>query len=504
MTADANPLDAEVCYRAIAARDVRFDGRFFTAVRTTGIFCRSVCPARTPHRVNVDFYRSAAAALGAGFRPCLRCRPERAPAPPGGSLEDALVREAVRLLDATHDSSIEAIAARLGVSDRHLRRLFLHSLGAAPIDVAQSRRVLLAKQLIEDSALAFTDIAFAAGFSSVRRFNTTVRSQLGETPSALRARVTGPGRATGAGKTAPITVSIAVSNPYDAQSLFAFVGGRAFPGVERVEALRYTRAFAIGAARGAIAIDGRDAHSGGARVPLTVSIDRIEHLSEVLRRTRHLLDADAPIALITEHLMRDRVLRPALRRQPGVRIPGAWDPFEIAVRAILGQQISVKAATTLASRIVIAHGEPLAESLASATGLARIFPTPELLAHVDLTQHGVIRARANSINALAQAAQDPTLFDAAHGLEAFVKRLIELPGIGRWTAQYIAMRALGEPDAFPEGDLGLIRSYSRLAKRVVSSRELDAIAEAWRPWRAYAAMLLWLDEAKTSGTHKGG
>ncbi|MEO7403430.1 MAG: AlkA N-terminal domain-containing protein, partial [Burkholderiales bacterium] len=278
------------------------------------------------------------------------------------------------------------------------------------------------------------------------------------------------------------------------------------PGVEQVTGNRYVRAFALGDARGVITINtaGGTARSPLTRIPLSVQLDKLEHLPEVVRRARHVLDADAPIALITEHLAQDRVLRPALARLPGVRSPGAWDPFEIAVRAILGQQVSVRAASTLASRIVTAHGEPLPAALAEASGLARLFPSREALEHADLTQHGVVRARARAINGLAAAAQDPTLFDTSRGLEAFVDRLVALPGIGRWTAQYIAMRAAGEPDAFPEGDLGLVRSYQRLASREVTLRELTQIAERWRPWRAYAAMLLWLDEAAVSGTHKGG
>jgi AraC family transcriptional regulator of adaptative response / DNA-3-methyladenine glycosylase II len=485
-------LDADACYRALSARDPRFDGKFFTAVRTTGVFCRPICPARTPLRRNCRFYPSAAAALEEGFRPCLRCRPELAPEIADANGAQGLISAALRLLaevDADQ-RALAAVAARLGVSDRHLRRLFADYLGASPIAVAQSRRVLLAKQLIERSSLPLADVAFAAGYGSLRRFNAAIRGAYGCAPSTLRAAKMG-------GTDEPLRLRLPYSAPYRWKELLGFIGPRAFPGVEQVSGATYRRALLTehGPAIVAVTQDPRTEY-----LALEVRAADVRSLPMLLERARRFFDTSANPSAIAAQLARDPTLRPLLKKVAGMRIPGAWHPFELAVRAIIGQQVSVKAATTLASRLMIKYGAPLPERLDAQGELVRGFPEAATLARADLTSIGLVRTRANAINALAGAlAANPALFDRWHSLEEAVKALVDLPGIGEWTAHYIAMRALREPDAFPVADLGLMRAYGRLAGRDVTAKELQTIAERWRPWRAYAAMMLWMSDPVAGG-----
>jgi len=477
-------LDRDACYRALLARDPRFDGRFFTAVRSTGIFCRPICPARTPKLENCIFLPSAAAAHQMGFRPCLRCRPEVAPGVASWRGSANTVNRALNLIaeGAMDEAGVDDLADRLGVGARHLRRLFDQYVGASPVSVAQTHRILFAKSLINETQLSMTDVALASGFGSVRRFNTVMQQTYGRPPTALRRAAKAQGDAS-----AGVTLKLPFTPPYDWAAMTEFLTPRAIPGIEQVEADRYRRTFAIGKARGVVEV--RPA-PGRNHLLATIHTSDVSALAAVVARLRRVFDLDADIAAIDEHLARDHRLARAVRERPGLRVPGAWDGFELAVRAVLGQQVSVRAATTFAGRLVAAHGEPLC--LATPEGPDRVFPAPEAVGAVDLTAIGLTRARAATLSALGRAmAADPGLLRAYETLEETVEKLGGLPGIGPWTAQYVAMRALREPDAFPASDLGLMRAMAIDGKRP-SPAQLSAIAEAWRPWRAYAALRLWM------------
>jgi AraC family transcriptional regulator of adaptative response / DNA-3-methyladenine glycosylase II len=474
-------LDQDVCYRALQARDARFDGRFFVAVRSTGIYCRPVCPARTPRRENCLFVACAAAAQEAGFRPCLRCRPEASPGTPAWLGTSASVSRALRLIgDGALDSgSVDELATRVGMGGRHLRRLFLEHLGASPISIAQTRRVAFAKKLLDETELSMAEIAYSSGFSSVRRFNDAVRRAYDRTPTELRRRA--PAR-----PDAGLTLQLPYRPPYPWRSVLGFLAARATPGVEGVAGDRYWRTFRRGESQGWIEVTPQ-ARGHGLRV-------RIRHsgpllLIQLVEQLRALFDLTADPREIATQLRRDPRLRAVLRAIPGVRVPGAWEGFELAVRAILGQQVSVAAATTLAGRLARAVGEDLPQDLQAAPGQPGprlIFPDAAAVASADLSRIGLTGARIRAIRALAEAVAAGELRLApSPDPQATIEQLLALPGVGPWTASYIAMRALREPDAFPTTDLGLLRALA------ISPAELADAAEAWRPWRAYAAMLLW-------------
>lgn len=475
-------LDRDTCYRALRTRDARFDGRFYTAVRSTGIFCRPVCPARTPRADRCVFYPSAAAALAAGFRPCLRCRPELAPGTAGGRGTANTVSRALALIAEGawgEDEDVEALAERVGVGARHLRRLFERQVGAPPVAVLQAQRALLGKRLVSESTLPLAEVALAAGFGSLRRFHHVMRRTFGRPARALR-REGAAAAAAGDG----LSLRLASTTPYHWPSMRAFLAARAIPGVEEVAGDEYRRAIAVDGATGVLAV--RPAPAGG--LITSIRLSRLAPLAAVVGRVRRLFDLDADAAAIDAQLARDPLLAPRVAARPGLRVPGAWDPFELAVRAILGQQVSVAAARTIAGRIAALHGERIA---APEGWPGLVFPGPERLAEARLDGVGLPRARAAAVAALARAAAaDPSLLRPAGDLAATVARLAELPGIGPWTAQYVAMRAFGEPDAFPGGDLGLLRALARRGVRP-SAAALARRAEAWRPWRAYAALHLW-------------
>lgn len=481
-------------FRAYETRDLRFDGRFFVGVKTTGIFCRPVCPARTPLRRNVNFYSSAAAAFAAGLRPCLRCRPERAPVLRALAGGEALVARALGAIDAgdLNEGSVEQLSARIGVTSRHLRRLFETHLGATPVQVAQTRRLLFAKQLIEESALPFTDIAFASGFNSVRRFNTAFRDTYARAPSALRRALPAGAPLSNAGPHAAGAMVIRLGPMPRAAfaQLLGFFRTRAFRGVEVVGDDAYVRSVALGGVAGLVEV-WHDARSD--TLCLACDLKDLAQLPRVVARVKRMFDLDAPLSAVQEHLKRDRSLRPALQRP--VRVPCAWDSFELAVRAVMGQQISVKAATTLSGRLVERFGAALPDR-PEAEGLrpTRLFPPVEVLAQArvaDICALGVIRARAETLIGLARhVAADQDWRTRYIGLEAFTAELTTLPGIGAWTAQYVAMRGFADPDAFPASDLGLLRG-ARAFGIANTPRELERHAERWRPWRAYAAQALW-------------
>ena len=477
-------LNHDACYRASKLRDARFDGRFFTAVKTTGIYCRPVCPARTPRSENVTFYPTAAAAQEAGFRPCLRGRPETAPDMGAWRGTSNTVSRALALIElgALDQSSVGALSDRLGLGERQLRRLFRQHLGASPIAVAQTRRILLAKQLIHETHLPMTEVGLAAGFRSIRRFNQTFLALFGRTPGALR-RLGGPDvAATASGE---FSLLLRYQPPYDWPAMLAFLLHRAIPGIERVADGCYSRTIQLNGVQGIVSIRPAEGNALHARI----RIPKVSALPIIIARLRRVFDLAADPLPISAHLATDPVLAPLVAKRPGLRVPGAWDGFELAIRAVLGQQITVPAAVRLAGRLVAAHGEPMT---VPDRGLTHIFPRPEALAVADLTALGMPRSRAVTLSAVAAAVMtDSDLFGANRGLDESVQRLRSIRGVGEWTAQYIALRQLREPDAFPAADVGLMRALANDQGRRPAADELLARAEKWRPWRAYAAQHLW-------------
>src|SRR5213592_914820 len=445
-------LDPAHCYEAVLSRDRRFDGRFFAGVVTTGVYCRPICPVKPARPQNVRWFACAAAAEAAGFRPCRRCRPETAPATPAWTGTSAVVSRALRLIaeGALDGGNMEVLTRRLGGGARQLRRLFGTHLGASPMQVARARRVHFARALIDETDLPMAEVAFAAGFGSVRDFNDAVRATVGRSPTELRrARGARSPRADGAG----LAVRMPYRPPLDWSGLLAFLAPRATPGVEAVADGVYRRTIAIGDGAGTIEVR---AAAGEPHLLMRVRLARPERLLQVVARARRLFDLDADPVPIADHLAASPELTPLVARRPGLRVPGAWDAFELAVRAVLGQQVTVRGATTLAGRLVRAAGTPLDRA---EDGLTHLFPRPEALAHAELASIGVPRARAATIRALAGAvASGEVVLDASRGLEDAVARLAAVPGIGAW----------------------------RLAPARVAER-----AEAWRPWRAYAVMHLW-------------
>lgn len=484
-------LDPDACYRAIATRDARFDGRLFIAVKTTGIYCRPICPARTPKRENLVFYPSAAAAQEAGFRPCLRCRPETAPDLGVWRGTSNTVSRALALIEkgGLDGADVEALAERLGVGERQLRRLFRRHLGASPIAVAQTRRVLLAKHLIHETRLPMSEVALAAGFGSIRRFNETFQRLFGRAPSRLRR-----GGAAPTGPTGEVVILLPYRPPYDWPAMLAFLRARAIPGVETVTRDGYARTIEIGGAHGTVAV--RPTALNALRA--TIQFPQLSALPTIVARLRRVFDLVADPEVIGAHLAEDPALAPLVAARPGLRVAGAWDGFELAVRALLGQQITVTAAVGLAGKLVATYGKPLTGAIRGFDGLTHVFPGPERLAEDDLSGLGLTRARAAALGSLARAViADPELFGPRRSLDEAIVKLRALPGVGEWTAQYIAMRELREPDAFPAGDIGLLRALTDSEGKRLTSGELLAMAERWRPWRAYAAQHLWA--AGTSG-----
>ena len=487
-------LDHDACYRAIELRDIRFDGRFFTAVKTTGTYCRPVCPARTPRSENVRFYPTAAAAQAAGFRPCLRCRPETAPDRGAWRGTSNTVSRALALIElgALDEGSVDALAERLGVGERQLRRLCEKHLGASPVAVAQTRRVLLAKQLIHETSLPMAEIAFAAGFGSIRRFNETFLALYGRAPYALRR---GSESARVATQGSEISLLLRYQPPYDWLSMLEHLRHRAIPGIEHVGGNCYSRTIEVDGLQGIVAVHSAEDNALRARI----RFPKLSALPVIIARLRRVFDLAADPLPISAHLAKDPALARLVATRPGLRVPGAWDGFELAIRAVLGQQITVSAAVRLAARLVAAHGAPLAEPHRE---LTHVFPRPEVLARADVSALGMPRSRAATISAIAAAVvADPDLFSGSHGLDEAIERLRSINGIGEWTAHYIALRELREPDAFPAADAGLIRSLAALEGRRRSARELIGRAEAWRPWRAYAAQHLWTSSTRSEPSH---
>ena len=480
-------LDPEICYLALQSRDARFDGRFFTAVVTTGVYCRPVCPAPRPRRENVRFFPCAAAAEAAGFRPCMRCRPEASPGTPAWLGTSSTVSRAMRMISegVLDEIGIDDLATRLGMGARHLRRLFEQHLGATPIAVAQSRRVHLAKKLIDETALPISEIAFSAGFASIRRFNDSFGKIYGRPPSDFRRNQ----KHTPPDQNSAIQIRLAFRPPYDWHSLIRFLGPRAIPGIEFIQDDCYRRFVAFDECAGMIEV--RLAANSN-HLLLTVPLELSKGLAQIVERVRTMFDLRADPQTIDAHLRRDPLLAALVKAHPGLRVPGAWDGFELAARAILGQQVSVKAATTLMGRLVKRYGE----EMEGAGGEGRYkFPIAERLSRARSNDLGMPSQRAASIRKLAHAVHRGHLkLSAFMNLEEAIQKLTAIPGIGKWTAHYIAMRALGEPDAFPSTDLGLRHALEGKLATPFSEEKLLAVAERWRPWRAYAVMHLWNSE----------
>jgi AraC family transcriptional regulator, regulatory protein of adaptative response / DNA-3-methyladenine glycosylase II len=477
-------LDHDACYRVLKLRDPRFDGRFFTGVKTTGIYCRPVCPARLPKSENVQFYPTAAAAQEAGFRPCLRCRPETAPDLGAWRGTSNTVSRALRLIEmgALDEASIEGLATRLGLGERQLRRLFHQHLGASPVSVAQTRRVLLAKQLIHETQLPMAEIAFASGFGSIRRFNEMFHSLYLRSPGELR-RANRP--EVSAGASGALSLLLRYRPPYEWSAMLEFLRQRAIPGIEEVTQRTYARSICFDGTQGTVLVEPVDT----AALRVTMRFPKLSALPKIIARLRRVFDLAADTDAIAAHLAQDPALAPLVKARPGLRVPGAWDGFELAVRAVLGQQITVVGAVRLAGRLVQAYGAPLREPHGSIT---HVFPLPESMATANIATIGMPRSRADTLSALAAAVvADPHFFDANRDLDDAIAQLRSVRGVGDWTAHYIALRQLREPDAFPHGDVGLIRALAAREGEPRSSSELLVRADAWRPWRAYAAQHLW-------------
>lgn len=487
-------LDRRVLDRARVSRDPRFDGRFFVAVTSTGIYCRPVCPAPTAKRGNVRYFPTAAAAGEAGFRPCLRCRPEAAPGTPAWLGTSAVVRRALSLIQegALDESSVDRFAARVGIGPRHLHRLFVRHVGASPIAVAQTRRLQFAKRLLDETRLSMTEIALAAGFGSLRRFNEAFQKAYARSPREIRGRADGATGAEGAADAGEaIVLRLAYRPPYDWTFVSDFLKARAIPGVEHADPDGYARtislanAHAPGVANARAVIRVRPLR-GRNELELGVWGAPAAALYQISNGARRVFDLAADPELTLRAFRADPILGPLARRRPGLRIPGVWDPFECAVRAILGQQVTVSAGRTLAARLVERAGSALPTTC---EGLTHLFPSPQSLAQTDLGGIGITGARIAAIRALATAVADRRL-DLSAPADEMTAVLEALPGIGAWTAQYIALRALGEPDAFPAADI-VLRRMAAAGGKALTPRALAARAEVWRPWRSYAVMHLW-------------
>jgi AraC family transcriptional regulator, regulatory protein of adaptative response / DNA-3-methyladenine glycosylase II len=490
----AASLDVERCYRAVESRDARFDGWFITAVLTTGIYCRPSCPTPVrPKRQNVRFYPTAAAAQLAGFRACKRCRPDASPGSPEWNVRGDLIGRAMRLIaDGIVDrDGVRGLAQRLAVSERHLDRLLRSELGAGPLAIARAQRAQTARTLIETTELPFTDVAFAAGFDSIRQFNDTVREVFALTPTELRRS----GRRRGEIVHGALTLRLPYRPPLDWRSLLAWLRTRALPGIAEANGESYRRTLRLPRGAAIVTLEPVDSH-----VRCTLRLESMADLTSAVRQCRRLLDLDADPLSVMEVLSNDRRLSSTVRKHPGLRAPGAVDGTELAIQAVLGQQVSLAAARTLATRLVTAHGDVI--KIADAT-LTHLFPSADAIATADLSRLGVPATRRATLHGVACAVAHGklSLDPGADRIEVY-RRLLELPGIGEWTAGYIVMRALGDPDTFLASDLGIKKAGARLGLGN-TARAISDHATAWRPWRSYATHQSWATLADNERSRKG-
>ncbi|MBR8745332.1 DNA-3-methyladenine glycosylase 2 [Nocardiopsis sp. MG754419] len=490
-------MDDEQRYRAVSSRDSRFDGVFYTGVRTTGIYCRPSCPAVTPRRENVLFYRSAAAAQESGYRACKRCRPDTVPGSAEWNVRADVVGRAIRLINdgAVDRGGVGALARDLGYSERQLHRLLTVEVGAGPLALARTERAHTARILVETTDLPMADTAFAAGFASVRQFNETMRAVYDRSPTRMRADADGAATSTGAGT---LSLRLPYRGTIDSAGMLAFLGERAVPGVEEYVDGVYRRTLRLPHGPATVELSpATDPARAGGHVLCRLWLTEPRDLAGAVRRCRSLLDLDADPEAVAETLGPDPLLGPVLRRRPGVRAPGHVDPAELTVRAVLGQQVSVRAARTLAGRLVERFGEPL---LRPDGGLTHTFPSPEALAAADPTGLSIPVARGRALVGVAEAVADGRV-DLGPGCDRdeAERRLVELRGIGPWTARYVRMRGLGDPDVFLESDLGVRKALER-AGRPFTPAAARRDARAWSPWRSYATHLLWASLGDEPGT----
>ena len=474
-------LDFDNCYRAVSAKDARFDGWFFTGVTSTGIYCRPSCPARTPCRRNVRFFTAAAAAHRAGLRACKRCHPDAAPGSPEWDGRADLVGRSMRLIaDGVVDrEGVRGLASRVGFTERHLHRRLSEAIGAGPLALARAQRAQTARLLLETTDLRVAELALTAGFSSVRQFNSTMREVFGVTPTELRARRHTDAQTGSRG----LSVRLPCRPPFDGRALIAFLRARAVPGIEEVLADRYRRSLRLPRGSGVVEVAPRESH-----VEATFWLEDLRDLGPALNRCRRLLDLDSDPGSIVERLAGDEIVGPLVMAAPGLRLPGTTDGCELAVRAVLGQQVSIASAAATTARIVAEHGEPLARPVGAVTHL---FPTPQALAAVTPEELPMPRARAATLVALGRALDlGDVVLDEGADRSAVAGQLLDLPGIGPWTAGYISMRALRDPDAFVPGDLGVRHALRSLGCESGPGAMLS-LAEGWRPYRAYAVQHLW-------------
>jgi AraC family transcriptional regulator of adaptative response / DNA-3-methyladenine glycosylase II len=515
--------DFESCYGAVKSRDARFDGWFFTAVTSTRIYCRPSCPANTPKRENLRFYPTAAAAQQAGFRACMRCRPDAAPGSPEWLGRADVAARAVKLilLGTVDTEGVSGLASRLGYSERQLHRVLMAEVGTGALALARAQRAQTARLLLETTDLPVTHVAFAAGFASVRQFNETVKAVFARTPSELRRAVAGrdkdkskrhtPGRhlASGAAgipglahtSTVPgqtIALRLAYRKPFSAETLLEFLAARAIPGVEILEGGTYTRTLRLPNGEGVVALTPDDGY-----VSAVFALEDLRDLTTAVARCRHLFNLDSDPVAVDEALSKDAMLRPLVRRLPGLRVPGAADGFELATRALIGQQVSVTGARTIAGRLVEAAGSPIVDSR---FGVTHTFPSPSALAELGARSPGIFSmptGRRRALVAIAESVADGKMtIDPGADPEQLDAQLLAMPGIGPWTSSYIRMRALGDPDAFMPTDLGLKRAAAALGAPD-DAASLTKRAERWRPWRSYALCHLWSSHVPTgAGTRR--
>jgi len=484
--------EQQIFYQAMLSRDNRFDGCFFAAVTTTGVYCRPICPAPKPKIKNVVFYSSSAGAESDGFRPCKRCRPDASPGTPIWSGTSATVSRALQLINSGYldEYNVQQLGTLLGLGERQLRRLFKSHLGAPPHAVALTRRLDFARKLIDETHLSMTDIAFSSGFESIRRFNDAVKKRFGESPTDLRQAV--KSTKTGNGNKNRMVLHLPFRPPLDWPALLSYLKARQINGVEVIDKSRYCRSIHMKEKTR----DGRITEHYGvfmvtmparaSYLELTLQISGTNNLMNIVQRVRRIFDLEADPLFIFNHLKKDPGLSHIISTFPGFRIPGGWDNFEIAIRTIIGQQVSIRAANTITGRLVQRYGTLIHDSYIP--GITHLFPTPETLATADLTGIGLPTKRSGTIRALAaKIADGEIVLEGILNSESIKTQLKKIPGIGDWTTEYIAMRALREPDAFPAADLALKRELKAMSQQAEHLNRPDI----WRPWRAYAAVVLW-------------